>query len=600
MRRMELPPLEDDKILDAPPGLDVDTLGAKDLGTLSPRKNRTKGVQTRTKGLWILVGFLLGIGVGGLVLWELSPGKRVDLPSKVELQSRPLFAYPVAGIRLERAGSTESGPQRESSFVLRRGETIRARYGKEAVRYLALEREQSPWAWLLSLLVSVPRLYLADKPLEPGQDLLSLVAPEKSLSYELSLREKPGAPAIASFSLELEMSSDTWTARAKELKDPGEQRVCLEHALALEPGNVDLLVALGNLLWEQNDALAAAQSFEQALKLSPKNKEAASALATIYFKSKPKRALEMYVLLSEVDPRNKLNHLKRVAELQERLGKSPVETYRKILAIEKNDPDAKRGLDTLYAKQVERAQQAEKKGNLSLALREMQQAFQLHPTKEGKAYLAALNNNLAYSLAKQGKFKEAIPKYEESLKLDENPLTYLNLADAYARTKQHRNALNALEKAWAMKPKETEVVKNILLLWSEILMEQKDFRQATRKLEELHSLLPKDAQIAKMLATAYWNDKNLGKALEILKTVPPLMRSHPAKDKAEIHGMLGDLYRALGDQEKNIKARIARYDEALKEYKAALALDRANKELQKRKEQLESERMALVKRSLRP
>lgn len=599
MRRTELPPLDGDKILDAPPGLDVDALGGKGLGTLSPRQARTKRGAGRARGVWILVGFLLGIGVAGLLFWELAPSRETLGPAR-EGTSRPLFSYPVAGIRLERGSPREAGSQKGGSFLLPREETLRVRYGKESVRFLSLERDPSPWARFLALFMTPPSLYLLDKTVEPGQDLMALVAPEQSLSYELSLRGKKDGPAVATFRLELEMSAETWASRARELKDPQAQRACLEQALGAEPGNVDVLVALGNLLWEQNDPMGAAQRFEEALKHAPKHKEAARALASIYLKSKPKRALEMYKLLSEVDPEAKLDHLKRMAELQERLGVSPAQTYRKILAIKKNDPDARRGLDTLYGKQLERAQQAEKKGNLSQAIQEMKQALELHPTKEGKAYLATLQNNLAYSLAKRGKFLEAIPHYEESLKLDENAVTYLNLADAYARTKQAGNALKALEKAWSLKPKEQEVVKNILLLWAEILTEQKNFRQAIAKLQELRNRFPKDPQIAKMLATAYWNHKNLAKALELLKTVPPLMNSHPPKQRAEIHRMLGDLYRALGDQEKNIKTRISRYDEALKEYKAGLALNKADKELQKRKEELESERMALVKRSLRP
>jgi len=225
--------------------------------------------------------------------------------------------------------------------------------------------------------------------------------------------------------------------------------------------------------------------------------------------------------------------------------------------------------------------------------------LELHPTKKGKAYLATLHNNLAYSLAKQGKYKEAIPHYEASLKLEESAVTHLNLADAYAKTKQIDNALKSLEKAWGMKPKEQEVVKNLLFLWAELLTQKKDLHGAIAKLKELHARFPKDPEAAKMLAAAYWNQKDLAKALEVLKKVPQLMSSHPPKARAEIHGMLGDLYRALGDQEKNVKGRISRYDEALKEYKAALVLNKGDTQIQKKKEELEKERMALVKRSLR-
>lgn len=597
MRRTEVPPLDEDKILDAPVGLDSELLGGKDLGPLSLRQTspgkRRKG---RAKGAWILVGFLLGVGVAGFLFWELTP--RTETVSK-ESPSRSLFSYPVQGIRIQRTALNKQEAQVQDSSVLLREQTLRVGYGKETVRFVSVETDPSVWARALMVFLRPPRLYVEGRVVEPGQDLMLIAAPEKSLLYELSLRSEPGAAPLARFFLELEMSAEAWTVRAKELKEPQAQRACLEQALRAEPGNVDVLWALGNLLWEQNEPLAAAERFEEVLKHFPKHKEAAGALASIYLKSKPKRALEMYRLLSDIDPSHKLEHLKRMAELQERLGISPVETYKRILAVHKNDPDAQRGLDTLYAKQVAKAEQAEKKGELSQAIQQMKQALELHPSREGKTYLATLHNNLAYSLAKQGKYKEAVPHYEASLKLEESAVTYLNLADAYAKTQHMDSALKTLEKAWAMKPKDQEVVKNLLLLWAELLTRKKDPQGAIAKLKELHSRFPKDPEVARMLAAAYWNQKDLAKALEILKGVPQLMSSHPPKAKAEIHGMLGDLYRALGDQEKNLKGRISRYDEALKEYKAALALNKGDKQIQKKKEELENERMALVKRSLK-
>ncbi|MEJ5376713.1 MAG: tetratricopeptide repeat protein [bacterium] len=595
MRRTEVPPLDEDKILDAPIGLDMDALGGKDLGSLSIRQ-APKKKKGRAKGVWILVGFLLGVGLAGFVFWEISPTTE-NVPRRSH--SASLFSYPVEGIRIQRLALQKEGEQAEASSVLLREQTLRVVYGKESVRFVSVERDPSIWARVLAVFLSPPGLYLEGNPIDPGQDLISFLAPEKSLVYELSLRAGPHGPALARFTLELQMSAETWAARARELKEPQAQRACLEQALRAEPGNVDLLMALGNLLWEQNEPLGAAERFEEVLKHSPKHKEAARALASIYSKSKPKRALEMYKLLSDIDPDNRLDNLKHMAALQERLGVSPAETYKKILAIQKNDPDARRGLDTLYAKKVEMAQQAEKKGNLSQAIEQMKQALELNPSKEGKAYLATLHNNLAYSLAKQAKFKEAIPHYEASLRLEESAITYLNLADAYAKAQQHSKALQSVEKAWALKPKEPEVVKNLLLLWAELLTQKKDYGGATAKLQELHAKFPKDPEVAKMLAAAYWNQKDLNKALEVLQRVPGLMASHPPKARAEIHAMLGDLYRALGDQEKNVKGRIARYDEALKEYKAALALNKGDKQTQKKKEELESERMALVKRSLK-
>lgn len=599
MREPKLPPLDDDKILDAPSDLDVQALEREGLGFYPQTRPSGKPRGGGHKLLWTVVGFLLGIGVAGVVFWELGQDKKDSVGQQAQEQvSRPLFAYPVSGIRVEKKDTSGGSKGTSPIYLVPLGEILKVRYGKETVRFVSVEREKSPWAALLAAFTTPPEPYLDQKALKPGEELTGFFAPEKSLHYDLALKTGPDSPALAKVQIELEMTSEAWLMRARELKDPKDQRACLEKALEKDPSNVDILLALGNILWEMQDPLAAAEIFERVLKASPRNKEAASALSTIYFKSKPKRALEMYRLLAEVDSDHRLDHLKRVAELQERLGVSPVETYNKILAIQKNDPDAQRGLASIYAKYVEKAQHAEKKGDLAQAIGEMEQALKLNPTKEAKGYLATLHNNLAYSLAQKGDHKKAIVHYEESLKLEESPVTYLNLADAYAKTKQADKAIKALEKAWALKPKEAQVVKNILLLWAELLSSKKDFRGAIAKLEELREKFPNDPDIAKTLAAAYWNEKDLNKALEVLKTVPPLMKSHPPKEKAEVHRMLGDLYRALGDREKDIKKRISRYDEALKEYKNGLALVK-DKELEKRKEELEAERMALVKRSLR-
>lgn len=596
MRGKELPPL-DDKILDAPPDLPGDLLLGTARSTLadSGRRREARG-RGKAKVLWIAIGFLLGVGFAGFLAWELLPQRS---PSTTSTKTpRPIFSYPVAGLKLEKRTISEGDRAISTSTVLAEGETFRIKYGKEQLRLISVEREKGPWASFVALFVDPPKAFLGEKPLKPGDELTELMLPERGLHYEIALRREDDGPSLATFHLELEMTAEAWMARARTLKDPSSQRKCLEQALSLDTGNVEVLLALGRLLWEQQDPIGAAEKFEEALKRSPNSKEAALALGTLYYKSKPKRALEMYNLLAQIDPEKRLDYWKKVAELQERLGLSPLETYRKILSFNKNDPDAKEGLLHLYAKQVEEAQKADKKGDLPKAIQIMKRALELNPTKEGRSYLATLHNNLAYSLAKQGKLKEAIHHYEASLKLDENSVTLLNLADAYTKDKQEAKALKALERAWALKPKENEVVKNILLLWAELLTAKKDFKGAISKLEDLKGRFPNDPQIVKSLAIAYWNDRNLHKALELLKTVPPMMKSNSAKEKAEIHRLLGDLYRALGDQERDIKKRISRYDEALKEYKAGLALVK-DKELEKRKEQLEAERLNLVKRSLR-
>jgi tetratricopeptide (TPR) repeat protein len=597
MRKVDYPSLDDDKILDAPPGLDAESLGAR----RGPSPDRARARRTPRRPLaWrvlrVLIPFILGIAAGVVLYNHLTAsedgeGRTGSITS--------WFTYPVSGLRLERS-SVEGGAVKSSSpLLVVPGGAVTLRYGKESLRLVAIERRSSLWASALIMFIRPPEVYLDQTKIEPGREISGLLQPEKALGYTLDLRPSDREPSLASFRVELEMDARGWLERARALKDPQAQRMCMEEAARRDPENLEILMALGNLLWEQKDPNAAAQRFQEILRENPNHVEAAKALATIFWKSQPKRALEAYETLAKIDPDHRVEHYKYVAQLQERLGVSPAETYRKILALQKNDPDARRGLDGLYTKNLGKAQQFENKGDLQKAINEMKQAMELHPSKEGQAYLATLYNNLAFSLAQKGQFKEAIPNYEASLKLDENAVTCVNLADAYAKTNQVPSALKAVEKAYNLKPKDQAVVKNILLLWAELLVAKKDYGQAVPKLEELQTRYPKDPQISKSLGTAYWNKGDLSKALDTLKGIPPLIAKQPPKEQADIYRMVGDLHRSLGDQEKNVKGRISRYDQALQAYKQALALNKGDKELQKRKDDLDNERMALVKRSLK-
>ncbi len=543
----------------------------------------------------VLLSFLLGVGAGWFLHGYLSQGW-TGSPSASSLSG--WLGYPLAGIRLEKASRGDAGRERAVAVLLRPGEKVSFKYGKESLRFISVERRSSPLAAFQVLISRAPLPYLGERAIEPGQEISPLLEPERSLSSTIALKASRDLPPLASFGVEMEMDTKAWLARAQGLKDFEARRTCLEKALEAEPEDVDLLMALGDLLAQHKDQKGAAERFQQVLSKNPHHVQAAKALCAVYLKGQPRKALEMYETLAKIDPENKLSHYKEMARLQERLGLSPAETYRKILAIQRNDPDAIRGLDTIYARHIEKAQEFEKKGDLTKAIQEMKLAMDLQATKETKGYLATLYSNLGFSLAQKGKLQEAISNYEASLRLDENPVTYLNLADAYAKSNRVDESLKAVEKAYGLKPKDAGVLRNILLLWGELLMAKKDYQHAIQRLEELHGRAPKDPQALKTLALAYWKKGDLPKALDLLKAIPPLIASGPKKDQAETHRLIGDLQRAMGDQEKDLKRRISRYDEALRSYKQALALDK-DKEVQKRMDELAEERKALQIRAFR-
>ncbi|MGQ9652916.1 MAG: tetratricopeptide repeat protein [Thermodesulfobacteriota bacterium] len=597
MKKQGYPPLDDqDKIVDPLPGGDPDALESGERAFLDgPRRSVPIKAKRKRRVAPVLLSFLIGVGAGWFLHGHLSQGG-TGSPSVPSVSG--WLGYPLAGITLEKASRGDARRERASAVLLRPGERVSFKYGKESLRLLSMERRSSPLAAFQALMFRPPVLYLEERAIEIGQDISSLVEPEMSLSYTLVVKASRDLPPLASFGLELEMDAQAWLARAQGLKDFEAKKRSLEKALEASPEEVELLMALGNLLAQHKEGNAAAEMFQQVLKKEPHHVEAAKALCAIYVKVQPKKALEMYETLVKIDSGNRLSHYKEMARLQERLGLSPAETYRKILAIQRNDPDAVRGLDTLYARHIEKAQEWEKKGELPKAIQEMKLAMEFQATKETKSYLATLYSNLGFSLAQKGKLQEAISHYEASLKLDENPITYLNLADAYAKNNRVDDSLKAVEKAYGLKPKEAGVLRNILLLWGELLMAKKDYQHAIQKLEELHARAPKDPQLLKTLGLAYWKKGDLAKALGILKEIPPLVASGHKKEQAEVHRLIGDLQRAIGDQEKDLKRRISRYDEALKSYKQALALDK-DKEVQKRMDELAEERKALQIRAFR-
>jgi tetratricopeptide (TPR) repeat protein len=595
MKRKEgYPPLDDDKILDPLPDLEFKSIRSR--GGTTRRRSERAVRRKRSKRPWkpflLILIFAWGLGAGWLLHTAFSPAKR-DVGKESGGLSR-WFSSPFTGVRLEKTFKGQAAEERPTVLVLHPGEVIRLAYGQEFLRYLSLERRTSPLAALAALFVPAPGFYIEDRLLEPGEELERFLQPEKALSYALALKSSDGAAPSAFFQLELEIDAQGWLERAQLIEDPQSRRRCLEKALQSEPTSADLLMALGKLLWEQKENEKAIQRFQQLIEAHPEHIEARKALAVLYWKQDPRKALEIYTDLVKLDPEARLDYYKQIARLQERMGVSPAETYRKILSIKKDDTDAMQGMEDLYAERIRKAQEWEKKGQMGRAIREMKLALEIRSTKEGKGYLATLYNNLGYSLAGQGEFKEAIVMYEKSLYWNKDPVTYLNLAHACSKTDQVSMALKALEKADALRPSDREVFKSILLLWGELLMAENKPGEAIEKFKELNKHFSGDAQVLKALGMAYWKKGEYAEALEVLERLSVLLASGPAKERAELHRHMGDLHRTMGDNtQEEPRTRIAHYDKALKAYEQALSLNGKDKEAQKSWEEVAKERKAL-------
>jgi tetratricopeptide (TPR) repeat protein len=558
MKKEGYPSFGDDKILDALPDIRSERKPNPERYA-RPRPQAPQPVRKK-RGLGIiqlLLTFMLGIGAG----WFLV-GKGIDHGKEIG----KWFAYPLAGIRLVKNDGEGRGP---TSIVLQPGETIRANYLRGAVRYVSLERRSTPLAAVNAILVAPPVLYLDGRPIEPGDNLLAGLKPEESLSYDLQLRPAGKEKVLASFHLELKIGPQGWLARAAALEDPHAKKTCLENALKEDPDNADVLMALGHLLWTQNQTDAAVEQFQKLLEYHPNNITALTALASIYWKKEPKKALEIYKTLAEIDHEGRVSHYKQIARLQERLGLSAVDTYRNILFLSKDDPEAQEGLKNLYAGDLERARELEKKGDYPKAIEEAKRALEIQSTSEGREYLAALHNNYAFALAKDGRYNQAVEQYNASLELDKSPTTYLNLADAYAKADRVDRSLQALEQADKLGPTDPQLRRSILLLWSDLYISQEEYGKAIPKFKQLLAQEPKDVDILRALGMAYWKNGEKEKAVTTLQKLPPLMKTASNKERAEIFRLIGDLHRSIAEGQQDLQARLSRYDQALAAYKQA-------------------------------
>jgi tetratricopeptide (TPR) repeat protein len=164
-----------------------------------------------------------------------------------------------------------------------------------------------------------------------------------------------------------------------------------------------------------------------------------------------------------------------------------------------------------------------------------------------------LLNNLAISLARQGRDDEAIALYQQALKLrKDDPITRRNLGVAYFRAHRYNDALPLLQSFATMTP-----TFQSLNLTGLALFALDRFSAAADYLERASKLQPDDIPTLDILGKAYWRAKNYSGVTQVFNRI---MAIDP--DSPEAHFMLGMAY--------DVK-----YEEnaAFKEFQAVLTAD---------------------------
>jgi Flp pilus assembly protein TadD len=164
-----------------------------------------------------------------------------------------------------------------------------------------------------------------------------------------------------------------------------------------------------------------------------------------------------------------------------------------------------------------------------------------------------LLNNLAISIARQGRDDEAISLYEQALKLGKNDaITRRNLGVAYFRAHQYRDALPLLRSFAAATPTFQSLDLTGLDLFA---LDQ--FSAAADYLDRASRLQPDDLPTLDILGKAYWRAKNYSGVTRVFNRIMAIDPNSP-----EAHFMLGMAYDIEYEEPK-----------ASKEFQAALAAD---------------------------
>lgn len=191
--------------------------------------------------------------------------------------------------------------------------------------------------------------------------------------------------------------------------------------------------------------------------------------------------------------------------------------------------------------------QALQRGDNAAAERAFRSALSLDPAS------VEILNNLAISLSRQGREREAVATYEHALHLKPgDAVTQRNLGVAYFRAHQYRLALPLLEKTADRAP---SFQANELAGIDAFALDR--YEEASHYLVAAHGFEPKDLQTLDLLGKSYLRTKNYAGVTDVFRQIIALQ-----PDSAAAHTMMAMAY-----------DKMYREDDAIREFDAARASD---------------------------
>jgi tetratricopeptide (TPR) repeat protein len=314
-----------------------------------------------------------------------------------------------------------------------------------------------------------------------------------------------------------------------------------ERVKDLAPTDPTSFVFLGNVLVAQGDLAKAAEAYENALKLDPRNLRALENLGNYYAILDPDKALSYYQRLVDIDPRD-------------------ADIYFQMALVH------------------------QKKGNSAQALALYQKSVQLDP-QQLASHLA-----MADLYDDQKSTAAAIAEYEFAAKRQPaNPLIFLRLGNLYYRNQMWDDAQQAFKAVEALSPQDATVH-----YWlARVTEEKKLWKEAASEAEKAYGL-SKDAQFLPLTAYYLTLDRQLQSAVKYLE------KAREADPKnANVLLFLGMDYLDLEKPEKAKEAlvkgvalypkdpqmrfqlaitedRLGHFDDAAREFQDLLAIDPKN------------------------
>lgn len=180
-----------------------------------------------------------------------------------------------------------------------------------------------------------------------------------------------------------------------------------------------------------------------------------------------------------------------------------------------------------FMQDVASGSQALQAGNNAAAEKAFRQALALDPRS------VELLNNLALSVARQGRLKAAIDLYKRALQVKPgDPITERNLAVTYFSARRYKDAAPLLEDFAKKTPN-----FQLLYLTGLDLFALNEYKASASYLERASRLRPNDLSVLDVLGRAYWRVKNYS---GVIKAFDRIMTVNPHSPEA--HFMLGLAY----------------------------------------------------------